>query len=168
MSGNSAAITTLLTVGIVALIVLRFAFRELRPRVVRARTLWGRPGLFAILALLVGYQSLQTEPQPLTLFLSVALSVVVGLVVGAFVIRYTTFAPAPANTQPSVLAQGSWQTLVVWVVAIALRFAARLLIHGEGIGALALNAGLFALMAAAFAFVAYSFRRAMRVYRVSA
>jgi|HubBroStandDraft_1064217.scaffolds.fasta_scaffold04983_7 hypothetical protein len=168
MSGNSAETTTLLTVGIVALIVLRFAFRELRPQVVRARTLWGRPGLFAILTLLVGYESLQREPQPLVLLLSVAVSVVIGLIVGAGVIRFTTFAPAPKAAQPAVLAQGSWQTIVVWVFAIALRFGARGLLRGEGIGELTLNAALFALMAGAFAFVAFSFGRAIRVYRVSA
>ena len=168
MSGNSAATTTLFSVAIVALIVLRFAFRELRPQVVRARTLWGRPGLFAVLALLVGYESLQTEPQALTLLLSVAVGVLFGLVVGALVIRFTTFAPAPKAAQPAVLAQGSWKTIVVWVIAIALRFAARALLHGEGIGELALNSALFALMAGAFGFVAFSFGRAIRVYRVSA
>jgi hypothetical protein len=167
MTDNSTMTSTLISVAVVALIVLRFAFSELRDRVVRARSLWVRPGLFAALTLLFAYEALaRPEAAPLLLVVALAVAIVLGLIVGALIIRFTTFQPAPLATQPAVRAQGSWQTLVVWVVAIALRFSGRLLIRGEGAAEqLALNAALFALMAAAFVFIAWRFQRAIRAYR---
>jgi hypothetical protein len=167
MSHGSALTSTLITLVIVLLVVLRFAVRELRDRVVRAKSLWGRPVLVAVLAVFLGYQAVQMgDVDPSVFAIETVVSILVGLVVGVLVVRFTTFAPAPAADYPAVRALGSWKTLVVWVIAIALRFGARFLVPTEGMGQqLALNAALLALVAAAFVVVAISFGRAIRAYR---
>ncbi|HTW82930.1 MAG TPA: hypothetical protein VMD91_02540 [Candidatus Sulfotelmatobacter sp.] len=166
MNGSAGAQSTLITLVIVVLVVYRFSVRELKDRVVRARGLWGRPGILALFTIALCYGALQApNPHPLTLTVELVVGVLVGLVVGAFVVYFTTFQPAPRAVYPAVRAQGSWKTIVVWVVAIALRFAVRFAMHGESAAdEYTLNAALVALMAAAFGVVAVSFQRAIGRY----
>ncbi|MGD1065917.1 MAG: hypothetical protein ABR975_03805 [Vulcanimicrobiaceae bacterium] len=166
MSQDSALTSTLLTLFVVLFVVVRFAFRELKDRIVRAKGLWRRPLLFVLLGVVLGYQAMQIGGVDSGAFaVETIVSVLVGIVVGLLVVRFTTFAPAPASEYPAVRAQGSWKTLVVWIIALALRFGPRFFMHSEGSGQqLALNAALLALVAAAFAVVAVYFGRAIRAY----
>jgi hypothetical protein len=166
MSQGSATTSTLITLFVVLFVVVRFALRELKDRVVRARSLWTRPVLFVFLALILGYQALQLGGVDMGTFaIETIVSILVGIVVGVLVVRFTTFAPAPTADYPAVRAQGSWKTVVVWVIAIALRLGARFLVPVQGVGQeLALNAALLALVAVAFGVVAVAFGRAIRAY----
>jgi hypothetical protein len=164
MSQDSGLTSTVITLVVVLLVVVRFAVRELRDRVVRARGLWRTPGLFALFGVGLGYQAIQKGVDIGTFALETIVSILVGIGIGMVVVRFTTFAPAPASYYPAVRARGSWKTLAVWIVALALRFGAKF-VHGEGPGQqLALNAALALLVAAAFAVVALQFGRAIRAY----
>ncbi len=52
-NGTPGMNTTWLTLALVALVVVRFLFRELRARKIRVRTLWIRPGILAVLTLVL-------------------------------------------------------------------------------------------------------------------
>ncbi len=161
--GAAAPNTTWITLAIVLLVVVRFLFRELRERKVRLRTLWIRPGILAVFTLLLAASAFAI---PGTNFAVLAISVVVGavlgVVTGTLVVGSTTF--APAGERGAVLAKGSIVTVIVWVVAIALRLLARFLFAGANAAPAAqveLNAGLLALVTAAFVVVALAFHRAI-------
>lgn len=161
--GAAAPNTTWITLVIVLVVVVRFLFRELRQRTVRVRTLWIRPGILAAftMVLIAGAFAI-----PGTNFAVLAISLVIGavlgIVTGMLVVGSTTF--APAGQRGAVLAKGSIVTVIVWVVAIALRLVARYAFAGTGAGPAAqfeLNAGLLALVTAAFVVVALAFHRAI-------
>lgn len=161
MTPNESA--SLVALALVAVVVLRFALRELRARTIRLRSLWIRP---AIMLLLMAYLiDLSSRLDPLgdaELWATLAGSAVCGLVVGALIVRYTHFTPGP---QPNtVRAQGSWLTFAIWVAALGLRALARFVLpHGaDPRSQLPLNAGLVALAFVAFAVIGLGFYRAMR------
>ena len=162
-NGGSAPNTMLITLVIVALVVVRFLFRELRARKVTLRLLWVRPGILLVFTLLAIAAAFATPGVNVAiLLLSVAGGAVVGVVTGALVARSTTF--SPAGERGAVIAQGSIVTVIIWVVAILLRFAARYAFADAGANLAAqfeLNAGLLALVAAAFVVVALAFHRAI-------
>lgn len=162
-AGAVAPNTTWITLAIVLLVVVRFLFRELRQRKVRLRTLWIRPGLLAVFTVLLTAGAFAIPQTNFgVLAISVAIGVVLGIVTGTLVVRSTTF--APAGERGAVLAKGSVVTVIVWVVAIALRLVARFVFAGTGAAPAAqfeLNAGLLALVTAAFVVVALAFHRAI-------
>ena len=155
--------TTLLTLAIVLVVVVRFLFRELRQRKVRVRTLWVRPGIFALFSvLLLGGAFAVPHINFAVMALAVVIGAALGIVTGTLVVRSTTF--APAGERGAVLAKGSIVTVVIWVVALALRLVARLAYAGSGAGPAEqyeLNAGLLVLVTAAFIVVALQFHRAI-------
>lgn len=155
--------STIITLVIVAIVVVRFLFRELRARTVRLRTLWIRPGVLIVLTLLVLAGAFAIPGANVVVAcISVLVGAVLGVVTGALVVRSTTF--ASANERGAVIARGSAVTVVIWVVAILVRFAARFAFAGTGAGAAAqyeLNVGLIGLVAAAFVVVALGFHRAI-------
>jgi len=162
-SGTSGMNTTWITLALVVIVVGRFLFRELRARTIRVRTLWIRPGILAVLTLLLIAGGVAI---PYVSMGVVALSVLVGAAfgigVGVLVARMTTF--APAGERGAVIAQGSIKTVVVWVIAIALRLIARYAFVGAGATQAEqyeLNAGLLALVTVAFIVVAVAFHRAI-------
>ncbi len=163
MTNGSGTNTTLITLAVVALVVVRFLFRELRARKVRVRTLWIRPGIVAVLTLLLIAGAFAVPGVRLgVVALSVLVGIAFGIGVGVLVARMTTF--APAGERGAVIAQGSIKTVVVWVVAILLRLLARFAFAGAGATPAEqyeLNAGLLALVTAAFVVVAIEFHRAI-------
>jgi hypothetical protein len=164
MTANGSGLnTTLITLAIVLVVVIRFLFRELRERKVRVRTLWIRPGILSFVSVLLIAGAFWIPNLNLAVMgLAIVIGAVLGVVTGMLVVRSTTF--APAGERGAVLAKGSIVTVVVWVVAIALRLLARFAFAGSGAGPAEqyeLNAGLLALVTAAFIVVALQFHRAI-------
>jgi hypothetical protein len=162
-NGTPGMNTTWLTLALVVVVVGRFLFRELRARKVRVRTLWIRPGILAVLTLvLIGSGFVIPHVSMGVVALSVLVGAAVGIGVGVLVARMTTF--APAGERGAAIAQGSFKTVIVWVVAIVLRLVARYAFAGAGASPAEqyeLNVGLLALVTAAFVVVAVEFHRAI-------
>lgn len=162
-SGGAGTSTTLVTVVVVALVVVRFLFRELRERRVRLRTLWIRPGIVAVFTVLMVIAAFASHGTNVgVLALAVVAGAVLGVVTGTLVVRSTTF--RPASERGAVLVQGSITTVAIWLVALALRYAARFAFAGSFASAaqqFELNAGLLALVTVAFVVVALAFHRAI-------
>ncbi|HEV2740271.1 MAG TPA: hypothetical protein VGU66_16945 [Candidatus Elarobacter sp.] len=162
-NGTSGMNSTWLTLALVAVVVVRFLFRELRARKIRVRTLWIRPGILAVLTLvLIGAGFAIPHVSMGVVALSVLVGAAFGVGVGVLVARLTTF--APAGERGAVVAQGSAKTVIVWVAAIVLRLLARFAFAGAGATPAEqyeLNAGLLALVTAAFVVVAVEFHRAI-------
>jgi hypothetical protein len=153
--GNS----TWITLAVAAFVVVRFALRELRPRIVRVRYLWIRPALLGVMTLLI-LAACIVVPGMSTLFLASALGIgiVVGAVVGGAVVRLSRF--EPTGTGGDVRVVGSWKTAAVWIVAVLFRLLARFAVPAnDQASQLALNAGLIMLIFVAFAIVAAGFHR---------
>lgn len=162
MSGNSGSMnTTLITFIVVVFVVVRFLYRELRSRIVQSRTLWVRPAFLVVVVALLTTAALGVrDAQPVEVVIGLIAGAALGAVTGSFVLRYTTFAPAGVPGAVRVL--GSIQSVVVWVVALALRFAFRLFFaHGGDQVQFTLNVFTTALIAVAFIVVALGFHRAI-------
>jgi hypothetical protein len=150
-----------LVVGLV--VVARFLFRELRERTVKVRTLWIRPGIVALAT--IGFTAAalsRTGVNPGLLIVTLLVGAALGVLTGVLVVGSTTF--APAGVPGAVRVRGSAVTVIVWLTALALRYAARFVIGGSGADITTqfeLNAGLLALIAGAFVFVALAFHRAI-------
>jgi hypothetical protein len=163
MSSGSAFQPTLATYAIVAIVVVRFLFRELRRRTISVRTLWIRPAiLVALLALILWGAFAVPGASPPFIALAFVVGAALGVVTGLLVARSTTF--APSGRRGTVFAQGNAVTVIVWVCALALRLLARFVVGGAGATVaqqMELNVGLLALVAAAFGVVALEFHRAI-------
>ena len=162
MTNNSSSMnTTLITFIVVAFVVVRFLYRELRARIVGVRTLWVRPAfLVVVVALLTATALTVPSAQPVEVVIGLVAGAVLGIVTGTFVLRYTTF--ESAGVPGAVRALGSNKSVIVWVVALALRFAFRLFFaHGGEQVQFTLNVFTTALIAVAFIVVARGFHRAI-------
>ncbi len=174
MNGNAAIGSNLFTLVIVAFVVVRFLMRELRARVIRLRTLWIRPLILVVLTAFFAYEAFARPFADAGLTaLSLIGGAAAGAIVGALVVRSTAF--EAAGEPHAVRARGSWLTVAIWLVALALRFAARFALSPSdprtpaGIAQFfALNTGLLALVTAAFAVVALGFYRAIDRYGAQA
>jgi hypothetical protein len=161
--GGPMSQTTIITLALVALVVVRFLYRELRQRKIRVRTLWIRPGILALFtALLIASAFAIPGVNLPVVAIAVAGGAAVGVVVGLLVAGSTSF--APAGERGAVLAKGSAVTVAIWIGAIVLRLIARYAFAGAGAGQaeqFELNVGLLALVTAAFVVVAIAFHRAI-------
>jgi len=164
MNGSGGSMNTAwiaLAVGL--LVVVRFLFRELRERTVKVRTLWIRPGIIVLATIGFAAAALaRPGVNSAQLIVMLLVGAALGVLTGVLVVRSTTF--APAGMPGAVRVRGSIATVVVWVAAIALRLAARFVVGGSGADLTTqfeLNAGLLALLAGAFVFVALAFHRAI-------
>ena len=163
--GAGPGVNALVTIAVILLVVVRFLYRELRERTVRLSSLWIRPGIFAAVTLFVIAGSLIVPGlnHPLV-FMSVAAGLGFGMATGQLVLDSTSF--APSERPRAVRVKGSIATVIVWLAALALRLAARLVVGGNGGPAaqFELNVGLIALIATAFVVVAMGFHRAIDRY----
>jgi len=162
MTGNSGSMnTTLITFIVVVFVVVRFLYRELRARVVQGRTLWVRPAfLVVVVALLTATALTIPGAQPVEVVIGLVAGTVLGIVTGTLALRYTTF--ETAGVPNAVRALGSSKSVIVWVVALALRFAFRLFFAHDGAQVqFTLNVFTTALIAVAFIVVALGFHRAI-------
>jgi hypothetical protein len=160
---NSQVTSSLFALLIAAFVVFRFATRELKPRTIKSGiTLWARPIIIILLAagisaaVVAGYPNAVGE-----LMIALAIGVIGGLVVGALIIRFTTFAPAAVPN--AVVASGSRITFGIWLIAFVLRFAAHYVVpHSDAARTqLVLNAGTISVLAAALLVIAIVFQRAI-------
>lgn len=142
-----------------------FLRREERERTVRARTLWVRPGVFALVTVL--FAGAVAMFAPAAGAAGIALAVLGGAgaggAVGALVVRWSTV--TAAGERGAVRVRGNTRTVIAWVLAVASCFAARSAfdVGGTGVGAqLDLGGALLALGSGASLAVAFGFRRAMR------
>ncbi|HEY6237229.1 MAG TPA: hypothetical protein VIW69_19150 [Candidatus Elarobacter sp.] len=158
---------SLISLLVVAFVVFRFAQRELKPRVVKAATLWIRPVVLIAIAGWLIALTLMLDPSGTTeMIVALGVGIVLGIVTGALIVANTAFSPADISN--AVRAQGSRFTFAIWIGAFAIRFAARYIVpHGtDPRTQLPLNAGTVALVAAAFVVIAVGFYRAMGVVRI--
>ncbi len=157
--------STTVTLVFVAIVIVRFLMRELRERTVRASRVWIRPAVLVVLLVIsvagaFAVPRISANLSVPVMALSVLIGAALGVVAGLLVVRSTTF--SPAGMAGAVRAKGNMTTVVVWVVALALRFIARYAVAGAGANVAQqyeLNVGLIALVTAAFAVVAYLFHR---------
>lgn len=157
---NSFVTQSLIALLVAAFVVFRFAMRELKPRVVKATTLWLRPGLIILLTAWLIWSTLAVDPAGTTeLTIAVVVGALAGLVTGVLIVRYTSFSPAAVPN--AVVASGSKITFAIWIAAFVLRFAARFLVpHGaDARTQLPMNSGTVALVAVAFVVIAIAFQR---------
>jgi hypothetical protein len=158
--GDASPMTGYISLAITALVVVRFAFRELRERTVRSSILWIRPGLLIAVMLYLIVLTCTKEPdQCWTTIISVVIGVVLGALVGVGIVANTTF--ASAGKKGAVRAQGNRITLAIWVAALLLRVGARF-VYPAGPSPLAqlpLDCGTVALVAIAFLVIAIAFQR---------
>jgi hypothetical protein len=154
-TGNSS----LITLAIVAFVVVRFALRELKPRIVRVKYLWIRPALMAIMTLLIlAVCVIAPHLSYVVLATALVLGIAIGAAVGVSVVRLSRFEATGNGGEVRVV--GSWKTAAVWIIAVLFRLGARFAIPANDQSSqLALNAGLIMLVFVAFAIVAAGFHR---------
>lgn len=157
---NSFVTQSLIALLVAAFVVFRFAARELKPRVVKASTMWLRPAILIAGTAWLIWTTLAVDPAGTTeLAIAVAVGAIAGLLTGALIVRYTTF--SPAGVPNAVMASGSKITFGIWIAAFVLRFLARFLVpHGaDARTQLPMNSGTLALVAVAFVVIAIAFQR---------
>ena len=165
MTPNSGATnTTLITFVVVVFVVVRFLYTELKARIVQKKTVWVRPAFLVVVsALLIVLSVRMPGVQPAMIALLAVAGAVVGWITGTLVLRFTTFTPVDQPGAIRVL--GSKESVIVWVVALALRFAVRYLFAGGGDATqLALNAFTVMIVTVAFIVVALGIHRAIDRY----
>jgi hypothetical protein len=158
--GSFGTLATALPLLLVLLIVVRFAFRELRERTVRIATIWIRPALLLALSAYLVVLTLRVDPGEGAIMASaVLIGALLGLVTGVAVIRNTTF--AAAGVPNAVRVRGNRITLAIWLAAFLVRLLARFIYPGFGdpVAQLPLNCGTVALVSVAFVVIAAEFHR---------
>jgi peptidoglycan/LPS O-acetylase OafA/YrhL len=165
LSLNAANTQSLFALAVSVIIVFRFARRELTQRTIRLKTVWIRPVImFALLAYMISL-SAQLDPSgDATMTWALIGGAVLGLLAGIGIAANTSFAPAPAPN--AVLAKGGAITLVIWIVALAIRLIARYAVpHGaDPRTQLPLNCGTIVMTAVAFTVISLAFVREIRRY----
>jgi hypothetical protein len=162
---GAALQTQLFTLAVVVFVVARFLFRELRARTVKVSTMWVRPAILAVLTAFVVCAALQSRGgSPAEVALSLGIGVAFGALVGLLVTRSTQVGP---GDKPGYLRlRGSWVTVAIWIVALALRLGVRLVASGGSLataGSLVATAGTVSMVAAAFGtFAALIARKSVR------
>jgi hypothetical protein len=118
----------LIALAIIALVVLRFLWRELRVRRLKPSTIFILPIFFALIVALTIFSVVTGAPDQLfALIVGSGAAIVVGAGVGIAVAHFTTVQAGPAGT---LLVRGSWITVAIWLAALALRLAARWIVSG--------------------------------------
>jgi hypothetical protein len=166
---NPFVLQSLFSVLVVALVVFRFAQRELKERVVKAGTLWIRPVILLAITVWLIVLSMSLDPSGTTeMIVALIAGVALGAITGLLIVANSSF--RAAGVPNAVRVQGSRITFAIWLGAFAIRFLARFLVpHGaDPRTQLPLNAGTVALVATAFVVIALAFYRAIGRYRNAA
>lgn len=117
-----------LTVALIALVLLRFLWRELRVRRIKAATIFAIPIVIGLAGAATIYSVVAVAPDQIAnLIVGGVVAVVVGVGVGFAVAHFTTVA---VRERGVLLVRGSWITVAIWIAALALRFAARWFVSG--------------------------------------
>jgi hypothetical protein len=166
---NPVVTQSLFSLLVVALVVFRFAQRELKERVIKAATLWIRPVMLLAITVYLIVLSVSLDPSGTTeMVIALVAGIVLGVITGALIVANTRF--APAGIPNAVRARGSQITFAIWIGAFVIRFAARYVVpHGaDPRTQLPLNCGTVALVATAFIVIAVAFYRAIGRYGAAA
>jgi hypothetical protein len=148
------------------IVVVRFLFRELRPRTIKMQSLWYRPGFLAVLTALVVWQGLRIGDPTNELAISIIVGIVAGIVVGWLVVASTSIQAGP---RPGLLVlRGSWITAVIWIVALVARLGVRLLNGGYTAASSSAVTTVGTVMMVTAAFVTFSLLVTMRGRTLSA
>jgi hypothetical protein len=120
--------TLWITLAVIALVLARFLFRELRVRRIKTAAIFSIPIITGIIAAFLVYSVVSAAPDQITsLTIGGMVAVVVGIAIGLAVAHFTTVRVA----EPGVLlVRGSWVTVGIWVAALALRWLARSFVPG--------------------------------------
>ena len=160
---NGFATQSLLALAVAVIVVLRFARRELRERIVSANTLWVRPTLLVAVTVYLVWATATIDPGGLAeMGIALGAGIVLGVVTGMLIVRNTRF--APADRPHAVRVRGNRTTFAIWIGALVVRLIARYALpHGADPRAqLPLNCGTVALVASAFIVIALAFYGASR------
>jgi hypothetical protein len=133
------------------IVVVRFLFRELRPRTIKIQSLWYRPGFLALLTIFLIWGGVRVGDPTGELAVAVMIGIVAGIVVGWLVVASTTVQTGPRPQ--TLILHGSWITVVIWVVALVARLGVRFLTGGYTAAASSVvtSVGTIAMVTAAFA-----------------
>lgn len=155
-------IHVLTPIAIAAVVIFRFARRELVERVVSRRTLWIRPALLLVITAATVESSASTDVRGVArVFEALAVGAALGLATGYGVSLYTT---VRASEKPgTVRVRGSYVTFGIWIAAFVARLLARAIVpastdlHGQ----FTFICGTLMLVTVAFAVIAVAFYRAI-------
>jgi hypothetical protein len=152
---NNETASSLISLLVVALV----ARRELRATTVRAGRLWIRPGIIAgITAILAGLAVFEAPDHVMALVPWLVGGIAVGIATGVVLLRFTAF--RDADRPHAIIVQGSLMTVVVWLVVIALRVAARWAFGGTTPASnIDASVGTVAVVAAASVVLASAYQR---------
>jgi hypothetical protein len=120
--------TIWITLAVIALVLARFLFRELRVRRMKTSSLFAVPVLAGIVGAFTIYSVVIAAPNQMTSLVAGSIvAVAVGIGIGLSVAHFTTVQTAAPGV---LLVRGSWITVGIWVAALALRLIARWLVSG--------------------------------------
>src|SRR5579875_2848958 len=107
-----------------AIIVFRFAVRELKPRIVRRRAVWIRPVILVAGTAYLAWATAKVDPAGVGVMVAaLVVGGAVGALTGGLIVRYTRF--SSAGVPNAVRVEGSKVTFAIWIAAFVLRFLAR-------------------------------------------
>ncbi len=119
-----------LTAALIALVILRFLWRELRVRRIKnkAGSIFAIPIVLGLVGAATIYSVVAIAPEQLpNIVIGGLIAIVVGVGIGFAVAHFTVVQVA----EPGVLlVRGSWITVAIWVGALALRLIARWFVSG--------------------------------------
>lgn len=152
---------------IIAVVVVRFLVRELRPRRLNPPRMLAPPLIVVALAVFFIATASQAFAFETTQLLLAGLAGIVGgIIVGAIVLRTTNTELAPDGK--ALIVRGSWITVCVWVGAFALRLLGRFFIDPHNVAqSFVLNSGTIFMAASALATVGVAYFQRFRRYRAS-
>jgi hypothetical protein len=120
--------TIWITLAVIALVLARFLFRELRVRRMKTSSLFAVPVLAGIVGAFTIYSVVIAAPNQMTSLVAGSIvAVAVGIGIGLSVAHFTTVQTAAPGV---LLVRGSWITVGIWVAALALRLIARWFVSG--------------------------------------
>jgi hypothetical protein len=161
----AAAIPVTTYLVILALVVGRFLFRELRERKIVLARIFLVPAIVGCLAIfLLVTTAMQFPTTDILLAGETCLTLGIGLGVGLAVGHFTK---VRLGEKPGIVyVLGSWQTIAIWLGALLLRLLARFFISFDDRTAqLAANSALVVMVAAALAMLRYRVLVDARVLR---
>ncbi len=120
--------TLWITLGVIALVLARFLFRELRVRRIKTSAIFSVPIVVGVIGAFLVYSVVAAAPDQIpSLAIGGVAAIVVGIGIGLAVAHFTTV----RSGGPGVLfVRGSWITVGIWVAALALRLVARWFVSG--------------------------------------
>jgi hypothetical protein len=154
-SGFPTGSVVLVYGAILVLVVGRFLVRELRERKLALSRIFVAPAILGVLALyLLSFSFTHFAATTTLLAGETCITLGVGSAIGVAVGH---FSKVRLGDKPGIVyLKGSWQTVAIWLGALALRFLARYIFRQDDLGTqFSLNAALVVMITAALALLRY-------------